>query len=169
MGQGPQSLRLADVAKEAGVVNATVLHHFGSIEDVHSALMERMIADLVGKILSQDMPSDQPVQRGFAFPHLIEAFQDKGAARLAAWLELSDQSQRMTVVREAVNKVIHEKIRPLSLPQDRVEDIILISIILALGLGLFGTSLEGLLDRPEGTARDMATELLISATEDLTK
>ena len=75
----------------------------------------------------------------------------------------------MTVVREAVNKVIHEKIRPLSLPQDRVEDIILISIILALGLGLFGTSLEGLLDRPEGTARDMATELLISATEDLTK
>ena len=42
---GPQSLRLADVAKEAGVANATVLHHFATIDGVQAALMEKMIAN----------------------------------------------------------------------------------------------------------------------------
>ena len=59
--QGPQSLRLADVAKRAGVANATVLHHFGSIDAVQQALMERMIADLVENILSVEIPADAPL------------------------------------------------------------------------------------------------------------
>ncbi|HBH89080.1 MAG TPA: TetR/AcrR family transcriptional regulator, partial [Hyphomonadaceae bacterium] len=56
--QGPQTLRLADVAKEAGVANATVLHHFGTIDGVHTALMERMIAELVEKVMAIELTED---------------------------------------------------------------------------------------------------------------
>ena len=62
MEQVPQSLRLADVAKRAGVANATVLHYFGSIDAVQQALMERMIADLVENILSVEIPADAPLE-----------------------------------------------------------------------------------------------------------
>tara|TARA_Y100000052_G_scaffold27591_2_gene37064 strand:+ start:23321 stop:23851 length:531 start_codon:yes stop_codon:yes gene_type:complete len=164
---GPQSLRLADVAKEASVVHATILHHFGSIHGVHTALMERMIEDLVERILALQMPEGAEIPRGFAFNLLIEAFNDKGAARLAAWLELTDESRRLTSVREAVNTVIREKIRPEGVPLDRLEDIILLSITMALGIGLFGPSLEAMLDRPDGRTREMALELFHSGLETL--
>ena len=41
--EGPQNLKLVEVAKAAGVVNATVIHHFGSIGELQKALMTRMI------------------------------------------------------------------------------------------------------------------------------
>ena len=48
--QGPLALKLVDVAAAAGVANASVLHHFGSIDDVHAALMERMVAQLIADV-----------------------------------------------------------------------------------------------------------------------
>ena len=165
--QGPQTLRLADVAKEAGVVNATVLHHFGTIDGVHKALMEQMIADLVGNIVALEVPDDREVVRGFAFKTLIDTFQDKGAARLAAWLELTDETKRLTSVREAVTRVITEKIHPNDVPQDRVEDVIMISVILALGVGLFGRTMEAQLGKEEGRAGQLALELLKTGAESL--
>ena len=165
--QGPQTLRLADVAKGAGVVNATVLHHFGTIDGVHKALMEQMIADLVGNIVALEVPDDREVVRGFAFKTLIDTFQDKGAARLAAWLELTDETKRLTSVREAVTRVITEKIHPNDVPQDRVEDVIMISVILALGVGLFGRTREAQLGKEEGRAGQLALELLNTGAESL--
>lgn len=162
---GPQALRLADVAKAAGVSNATVLHYYGSIEEVHSALMERMIEDLVGNILALELPEDVKRFRGFAFDALIETFEKKGAARLAAWIELTGQSRRLTTVREAVSKVINDKVPEQDLPVEMIENIILLSVVMALGLGLFGASLEDLLEKPRGTARNMAIALLTTGAE----
>ena len=166
--QGPQSLRLVDVAKAAGVSNATVLHYYGSIEGVHSALMEQMVEDLVGNVLALELPEDVTKFRGFAFNALIETFEQKGAARLAAWIELTDQSKRLTTVREAVARVIDTKIQHEDLPVEMVENVILLSVVMALGLGLFGASLEDLLGRPRGTARAMAIALLTAGTETMT-
>lgn len=163
--QGPQALRLVDVAKAAGVSNATVLHYYNSIEGVHSALMERMIEDLVAKILALELPEDVTRFRGFAFNALIETFEHKGAARLAAWMELTDQARRLKTVREAVSTVISKKIQHEDLPTEMTENVILLSVVMALGLGLFGESLEELLDKPRGTARQMAITLLTSGTE----
>lgn len=167
--QGPQSLRLVDVAKAAGVSNATVLHYYGSIEGVHSALMEQMVEDLVGNVLALELPEDVTKFRGFAFNALIETFEQKGAARLAAWIELTDQSKRLTTVREAVARVIDTKIQHEDLPVEMVENVILLSVVMALGLGLFGASLEDLLGRPRGTARAMAIALLTAGTEKMTE
>ncbi len=158
---GPQSLRLADVAKEAGIANATVLHHFGSIDAVHTALMERMIDELVEQIVMGDLPDDFAAARAISLKKLFDAFQSKGAARLAAWLELTDESKRLTSVREAVERVSKEKFPDEDISIELVESIMLVSIILAVGVGLFGGTLESLLGRPEGQAREMALAMLV--------
>lgn len=160
--QGPQSLRLVDVAKAAGVANATVLHHFGTIDGVQSALMEKMIGELVSGLLEMDLPADPKAARAIAIQKLFDAFETKGAARLAAWLELTDESRRLRTVREAVQTIIRQKINQPELPEAQLEDSILISVILAIGVGLFGPTLGELLGKPSDRARQIAVKLLES-------
>lgn len=159
---GPQSLRLVDVAKAAGVANATVLHHFGTIDGVQSALMEKMIGELVSGLLEMDLPADPKAARGIAIQKLFDAFENKGAARLAAWLELTDESRRLRTVREAVQTIIRQKINQPELSEAQLEDSILISVILAIGVGLFGPTLGELLGKPSDRARQIAVKLLES-------
>ncbi len=157
---GPQTLRLADVAKEAGVANATVLHHFGTIDGVQTALMDRMIVELVSGLLAMDLPDDPRAGRAAALQNLFDAFETKGAARLAAWLELTDESRRLRTVREAVQTVVRQKIGAAAADESRLEDAILISVILAIGVGLFGPTLGEMLGKPKGRARAVALKLL---------
>lgn len=164
--QGPQSLRLADVAKEAGVANATVLHHFGTIDGVQAALMEKMIAELVSGLMAMDVPDDPRAARAAAIQNLFDAFEAKGAARLAAWLELTDESRRLRTVREAVQTVIRLKIGAEEADEARLEDAILVSVILAIGVGLFGPTLSELLGKPRGRARAAALRLLETGLEE---
>jgi AcrR family transcriptional regulator len=164
--QGPQSLRLADVAKEAGVANATVLHHFGTIDGVQAALMEKMIAELVSGLMAMDVPDDPRAARAAAIQNLFDAFETKGAARLAAWLELTDESRRLRTVREAVQTVIRLKIGAEEADEARLEDAILVSVILAIGVGLFGPTLSELLGKPRGRARAAALKLLETGLEE---
>jgi AcrR family transcriptional regulator len=158
--QGPQSLRLADVAKEAGVANATVLHHFGTIDGVQAALMEKMIVELVSGLLTMDVPADPRAARGAALQNLFDAFETKGAARLAAWLEMTGESKRLSSVRAAVQTVVRQKIGALEADEARFEDAILVSVILAIGVGLFGPPHSELLGKPKGRARAIALKLL---------
>lgn len=164
---GPQSLRLADVAKEAGVANATVLHHFGTIDGVHKALMERMISELVEQVLSVDLPEDPAAARKASLIRLFDAFEQKNAARLAAWLELTDESRRLTSVREAVHRVAGDKFPDQSAPIELVESVMLLGITLALGAGFFGPTLGALLGKPERQARDMILNMLFSHIDQL--
>ncbi|MBU2606079.1 MAG: TetR/AcrR family transcriptional regulator [Alphaproteobacteria bacterium] len=166
--QGPQSLRLADVAKAAGVANATVLHHFGSIDAVQKALMERMIADLVESIMAVDVPLDDPAAaREVALRTLFDAFETRGAARLAAWLELTDETSRLTLVREAVQEVAQKKMANANLPAELVEDLILLSVTLAVGVGLFGPTLGRLIGKPPERARELTLQMLLANLERL--
>ncbi len=159
--QGPQTLRLADVAKEAGVANATVLHHFGTIDGVHTALMERMIAELVEKVLAIELTEDTEVSRAQALTTLFEAFEQKQASKLAAWLELTHQSGRLTNVRQVVRDVTRTKFHHQNVPEDVVEDVMLVCITLALGVGLFGRTLSEMLGKPPSRAKEMALAVLM--------
>ena len=166
--QGPQSLRLADVAKAAGVANATVLHHFGSIDAVQKALMERMIGDLVESIMAIEVPADAPAAaRAAGLKTLFDAFETRGAARLAAWLELTDETSRLTLVREAVQEVAQKKISNTGVPAELAEDLILLSVTLAVGVGLFGPSLSTLTGKPPERARELTLQMLLSYLQNL--
>ena len=156
---GPQAIKLADVAKAAGVVHANVIHHFGSIGGVETALMERMIRQLADTIIER---FDQDgAALGFGAQALFDAFEAKGAARLAAWLELTGEGRRMTLVRSVVDEVVQTRLaRDAGVGRETVVDFILLNIILAIGVGLFGPTLSELLGRPQGRARELALEMI---------
>ena len=156
---GPQAIKLADVAKAAGVVHANVIHHFGSIGGVETALMERMIRQLADRII--DSFEQDGAARGFGAQALFDAFETRGAARLAAWLELTGEGRRMTLVREVVDAVVQTRLlRDVGMSREAIVDLILLNIILAVGVGLFGPTLSELLGRPPQRARELALELI---------
>ena len=167
---GPQNLKLVEVARRAGVVNATVLHHFGSIDGVKAALMTRMIADLVSRILAvTDQVTDPAAFATQSTEALFDAFEAKPVARLAAWLELTGESRRLTTVREAVRSVLSTRmVEQTGMPVAVVEDFILLCLSMALGAGLFGATLGSLLGRPESRARDLALAILQRRVADAT-
>ena len=157
--QGPQAIKLADVAKAAGVVHANVIHHFGSIAGVETALMERMIRQLSDTIIAGF--NEQGATPGFGAQALFDAFETKGAARLAAWLELTGEGRRMTLVRQVVDEVVQTRLaRDVGVERETIIDFILLNIILAIGVGLFGPTLSELLGRPSGRARELALEMV---------
>lgn len=162
--QGPQALKLADVANAAGVANATVLHHFGSIDGVQAALMEHMIAQLVENIIAaHESSGDLESARDAGQQALFDAFEKRGAARLAAWLELTGEARRLTIVRSAVEQV-QARMRRVGLSAAKAEDLILVSVVLAIGVGLFGRSLSTLIGKPPGRARKLASDMLQAHT-----
>lgn len=168
--KGPQALKLADVAKAAGVVHATVLHHFGSITDVHAALAERMIRDLVEKILDTPPPETGPAWRSLSgIDALFDAFEAPGAARLAAWMQLTDETRRLTIVGEAVQSVVTGRVMREGLDAAQARDLVLVSVLLALGSGLFGKSLAALTGAPPERPRELAMELMRLRVEALGK
>jgi AcrR family transcriptional regulator len=159
---GPQNLKLVEVASAAGVVNATVLHHFKSIDGLQNALMTRMVQGLVQRLVAITTQSGDPAEVAAAgVTALFDAFEDRGAARLAAWLELTGESRRLEVVRAAVREVIEARmIRDAPFPPEVVEDFILACISIALGVGLFGATLSVQLGRSENRARDVALGMI---------
>ncbi|MBN8607641.1 MAG: TetR/AcrR family transcriptional regulator [Caulobacterales bacterium] len=157
--QGPQALKLADVAAEAGIANASVLHHFGSIDEVQTALMERMVADLVARILAVSEVGAEPSPAGAQT--LFDAFEAPGVARLAAWLEMTGEAKRMTMVRGAVQKVVARLSERTLMTPAEAEDLIMASVVLAMGVGLFGRALSTLMGKPAGHTRDLAMALLV--------
>ena len=158
---GPKALKLVDVATAAGVAHATVLHHFGSIDGVQSALMERMIEQLVDDILTTGASEgDDAARMQSAVQTLFDAFERRGAARLAAWLELSGESRRLTSVRHAVQEVVSKRMAQSGMSAEAAENLVLVSVVLAMGVGLFGRSLAELVGRPPGTTRRLAADLL---------
>ena len=152
---GPQDLKLTEVARRAGVSAATVLHHFASINAVQAALMERMVTSLVARIVAITQAPGATILSEAADIALFDAFEAQGAARLAAWLVMTGEAARLSVVRRAVDQVTALVLahQPQAPARAAIEDMILASITAALGAGLFGGPLSTLLGRPQGSAR----------------
>ncbi len=152
---GPQNLKLTEVARVAGVATATVLHHFTSIDGVQSALMSRMVTNLVARIVAITQAAPDRLLTGEADNALFDAFEAQGAARLAAWMVMTGEASQLSVVRSAVEHVLQLTVDHVPGAPSRavMEDLILASITAALGAGLFGAPLSLLLGRPAGSAR----------------
>jgi AcrR family transcriptional regulator len=154
--RGPLALKLTEVAAKAGVAPATVLHHFSAIDGVQSALMERMVARLAARVIAitKDAPPDAPPGPETDIA-LFDAFEDPGAARLAAWMVMTGQALGLTEVKRAIDSVVDLVLSRLAHPPAReiVEDLAITSVAIALGAGLFGQPLGILLGRPPESVR----------------
>lgn len=160
--QGPFALKLVEVAAAAGVANATVMHHFGSIDGLHAALMERMTGELVEASLAAIVEAEKNPGRAIelSVQALFDTFESRSAARLAAWLELTGEWRRLTSVRDAISQVTKRQSQRKGLGVAAAEEMALVSLSLALGAGLFGSSLGQLMGKPKPLVRELAAMLL---------
>jgi TetR/AcrR family transcriptional regulator, repressor for neighboring sulfatase len=166
---GPQGLKLADIAKGAKVTNGNVLHHFGTVEGVHDALMTRLVDRLIAKILKiAQSPWTEDQRMTMSIREIFEAFEDKSTCRLAAWLVMSDRTKRLDEMRSAIERVHSEfnqaraKGPRAHVPEDAVKGFMTLCIMNALGAGLFGNDLGRLMGIDETSARDAALGALLT-------
>jgi hypothetical protein len=67
----------------------------------------------------------------------------------------------MTLVRHVVDEVVQTRLaRDTGVDRETIVDFILLNIIVAVGVGLFGPTLSALLGRPPERARELALELV---------
>jgi len=85
---GPEGLKITEVATIAGVAHSTVLHHFGSAEGLRGALIGTMGNRLLEDIL--EIFQKRTVAKGDneILLRVFETLSDKGHARLLAWMML---------------------------------------------------------------------------------
>jgi AcrR family transcriptional regulator len=166
---GPQALKLADIAKTAKVTNGNVLHHFGSIEGVHDALMTRLVNRLVAKAIKiTQSPWTEDQRMTMAISEMFAAFEDKSAARLAAWLVMTDRTRKLDEIREAIERILTEvaqaraKTNRANLPPDVFRSFLALCILNALGSGLFGPHLTRLLGLKGQSVRDISLGSLLT-------
>ena len=98
--QGPEGIRLQDIARDVGISHPTILHHFESRDGLVRALISRATAQLRDKLFStipditgeeQDTHSLELIESAF------EALSDRGTARLLSWLLLTNSERAKPV------------------------------------------------------------------------
>lgn len=147
---GPDAMRLNDIAAEVGVSRQAVLHHFGS----RAGLMREVVADAWGDLF-RDLASlarsaDATTPDAFV-DHLDEVVRARGHARLGAWLLLSGEGLPEQAFEGALAEL------PVLMAKDGVEVDEMRRVLLLVGAALFGdavfgTRLRQALGMPEGEA-----------------
>ncbi|MBX3445214.1 MAG: TetR/AcrR family transcriptional regulator [Parvibaculaceae bacterium] len=107
--QGPEGLRLQDIARDVGISHPAILHHFESREGLVRALIGRANRQLRDKLLSALDGDGEGSDTAYHIGHVFEALSDRGTARLLSWLLLtgraSDEQMEPNVMREIVDAI----------------------------------------------------------------
>lgn len=146
---GPDGLKVADVARDAGIAHSTLLHHFGSTAELQKALVDQMVQRLLTDILEQLSTEKLNASDSEGILHkAFEVLADRGHARLMAWLLLT--GQQAETEDEVVDRLLHnvvEEIYAQSVAQGRpltpetkrdAKFAVYLAAIAAMGDGLSG-------------------------------
>jgi len=85
---GPEGLRLQEIAKDVGVSHPTVLHHFGSREELVAAVVHRSMLALETELVACFTTNVDPAEIPGTLDRIDEVMRHRGQARLLAWLAL---------------------------------------------------------------------------------
>lgn len=162
---GPTAVTLAAVAGDIGVTHGNLIHHFGSAAGLQSALMGSMVNDLrVALDAAVDRLRTDSGAPLAVVNEVFDAFADRGAGRLAAWIVLSGDLGHLEPVRAAVQdlvRAIREKLGDNDgLAQDRISSAVLMIAISAFGDALIGPPLRDMLGRSSDAGRQVVAALL---------
>lgn len=91
---GPESLRLQELAKDLDISHPAILHHFGSREELITAVVERAVGALHAELITtfaRTLADAKAVPAEELLHRIAETLADRGQARLIAWLVLSER------------------------------------------------------------------------------
>lgn len=159
---GPQAVTLKAVSARIGRTHATLLHHFGSAEELQRALIARMARAITGTIRDAVLrnrsgePNPQEV-----VDLTFDAFGREGAGRLASWMILSGDEGALDPILTAIHDLVDELAADEHAHRDRpIHQDTLQLVLMALGDALLGAPMARALGLPRDAARDIATAAL---------
>ena len=149
---GLDGLNVVDVAREAGMSHATLIHHFGNAHGMRRALIAHMTSRLLRDViaaLQSDTPSPVNILKD-----LFAALSQSGHGKLLAWLAVGDAqlSQALDEPPPEVAELFEEVIAVLArrLPKSFDRDsaarrMVYLVATAAIGYGVSGGLLPGVL------------------------
>lgn len=145
---GPQGLRLDDIAADVGVTRQALLHHFGSKEE-----LLRVVIQEAWVRLFQDLRMLGSPAAGASVADVIASVDDaarrKGNARLGAWLLLTGQGLPAAMFESALADLPQVLGERSATTEERRYALLLVGAAL-FGDAVFGTRLRQALGLPEG-------------------
>ncbi|MCE9651137.1 MAG: TetR/AcrR family transcriptional regulator [Parvibaculum sp.] len=117
--QGPEGIRLQDIARDVGISHPAILHHFESREGLVRALIARTSTQLRDKMLTalqSKHNGEDVVEANELISNVFETLSDRGTARLLSWMLLTGRSPENTTSGALVTEIADE------LHQRRKED-----------------------------------------------
>ncbi len=162
---GLDGLKIAAVAKDAGMSHATLIHHFGSSLGMRDALIESMAHELLGEfvaMLGDDAPSGARLES--MVTKLFATLADDRHAQLFAWLTIEPpqrpvDADHLDRASRDLLAVLLERIRRRdgrpALDPDVARFGVVLAVTSAIGLGIGRPRLEqmGLLRDADDDAR----------------
>lgn len=148
---GPDGLRLTEVATRAGVSHPNVLYHFGTVAELQTQLAQRVtvrLADQVARVYESQDPLSLSVDR--VVDGVFRVFDEGGYARLIAWLTLSNNKptydalgEKLEIIRKTIAG--HPSLRGPEHEERRrrIVPAVELVIVAAIGYGLAGRTVEG--------------------------
>lgn len=141
---GLQGLSVAGLAKAAGISHATLIHHFGSTEEMRQALVQRMSERLISEAMAAIGDNDEI---SAVLRELFAVFSTGGHAKLLAWLAV-EEAQRpapnadLSALFEALIQTSAERMLDGDVATAR--NLVALVVGAAIGLGVAGDQLTDL-------------------------
>jgi AcrR family transcriptional regulator len=92
---GLDGLNVVDVARDAGMSHATLIHHFGNADRMRRALINHMTSRMLRDVIAA-LQGDSP-QPVVILKDLFAALSQSGHAKLLAWLAVGDSALRKSL------------------------------------------------------------------------
>lgn len=166
LAEGPNAITLQAVAGDLSMSHTNLIHHFGSAGGLQSELMRQMVSELTATIESAVMRLRAGKGEVEDFVDIVfDAFDQGGAARLAAWMELSGESMHLAPIGEVVRDHIDSVERGAD-PDDadnlheRITSATLFVAVAALGDAIIGNQLRKMVGREREAVRKLIGALL---------
>lgn len=167
LADGPDAITLQAVATDLGMSHTNLIHHFGSAAGLQSELMRQMVSELTATIESAVMRLRAGKGEMKDFVDIVfDAFDQGGAARLAAWIVLSGESSHLAPIGEVVRDHIDSVERGAdadgntSSIHERVTSATLFVTMAALGDAIIGNQLRKMVGRERDAVRKLIGSLL---------
>jgi AcrR family transcriptional regulator len=158
---GPEGLRLQDIAAEAGISHPLILHHFGSRAGLVRALARRATAELRDRLVAAMSTADYSFEE--QIDRVFDAFRG-GLAQILAWLAATEpdggESGETMIMREIIDMTHARRVATTTshteLPREDTEWAVFLVTFAAFGDAIYGAPLRrsaGLPDNDEADHR----------------
>jgi len=146
LAHGLDGLKIADVARDAGMSHATLIHHFGSSLGMRDALLDAMTAELLNDFVAVfDAGGERAPQFDRLLERLFATLSDPRNAQLFGWLAMEpsgsgvDRERYDEASKALLDKLlarIQKRADGLPLSRDATRYGVVLAVASAVGLGL---------------------------------